>query len=184
MNKLDRWIDQQNAMETPKPVDLTGYLTETAANDLYLGKTEEARDSAKLGGVVAANYALKTDIPAQPTWQYWTPTLTGWSDTPTVYARYMKSGKTVHFVVSVSGTSNSGDGRISLPFRAANIHTNVKWLGVCQGGNSGGYIATPGKWQIDNNGTEIITYADFAGTGWHTSGYKSVQLEGFYESAT
>lgn len=51
MNKLDRWIDQQNAMETPKKVDLTGYLTETAANSLYLGKTATAADSDKLDGL-------------------------------------------------------------------------------------------------------------------------------------
>ena len=50
MTKLDRWIEQQNTHETPKPVDLSGYLTETAANDLYLGKTEEASDSFRLGG--------------------------------------------------------------------------------------------------------------------------------------
>lgn len=184
MTKLDRWIDQQNAMETPKPVDLSGYLTETAANDLYLGKTEEARDSAKLGGVVAANYALKTDIPAQPTWQDWTPTLTGWSGTPIVTARYSVHGKTVQFAVSVVGTSNSVSARISLPtgLTAANIHSNHEWNGACQIATSTNQAAA-GRWRIGNNGTYISVDTDWADGTWATTGEKAVKLSGFYEVA-
>lgn len=183
MSKLDRWIDQQNTVEIPKKVDLTGYLTETAANDLYLGKTAIATNSYRLGGVVAANYALKTDIPAQPTWQDWTPTLTGWSGTPIVTARYSVHGKTVHFAISVVGTSNSALARITLPtgLTAANIHTNHEWNGACQLYDD--ITPSGGRWRIGNNGSYISVNKDWAGGSWATTGEKTVKLSGFYEVA-
>lgn len=181
--KLDRWIDQQNTHETPKKVDLTGYLTETAANSLYLGKTAIATNSYRLGGVVANDYALKSDVPPEPTWQDWTPTLTGWSGTPIVTARYSVHGSTVHFVISVVGTSNSTLAQITLPagLTAANIHANHEWNGACQIYTS---QAAAGRWRIGNNGTYISVNTDWANGSWATTGTKSVQLSGFYETGS
>lgn len=196
MTKLDRWLDQQNTKETPKRVDLSDYLTLTQGNllyatrthnhdDSYLGKTAQARDSFRLGGVASFNYALKTDVPPEPKWQDWTPTLTGWSGSPIVTARYSVHGSTVHFAISVVGTSNSAWAQITLPtgLKAANIHVNHKWNGACQISASTNQAAA-GKWQISNNGTYISVYTDWADGTWATTGSKAIQLSGFYETAS
>lgn len=163
MSKLDRWIDQQNTHETPKPVDLSDYLTVTNGD---------------------ARYALKSDVPPEPTWQDWTPTLTGWSGTPIVTARYSVHGSTVHFTVSVVGTSNSASALITLPtgLTAANIHVNYEWNGACQIATSTNQAAA-GRWRIGNNGTYISVHLDWADGTWATTGAKAVKLSGFYEAA-
>ena len=136
MSKLDRWIDQQNTHETPKPV-----------------------------------------------WQSWTPTLTGWSGTPIVTARYVVHGSTVHFTVSVVGTSNDEVAWINLPtgLTAANIHANHEWNGACQIATSTNQAAA-GRWRIGNNGTYISVDTDWADGNWATTGAKAVKLSGFYEA--
>src|SRR5690606_38953756 len=53
-------------------------------------------------------------------WSSWTPTLLGFSGTPTVsYAKYKQIGKTVHVIIGVSGTSNSGGKTFTPPVPAA-----------------------------------------------------------------
>ena len=184
LKRIERRLETLETKETPRRVDLTDYLTETAANDLYLGKTAIATNSYRLGGVVAANYALKSDVPPEPKWQDWTPTLTGWSDTPIVTARYVVHGNTVHFAISVVGTSNSALALITLPtgLTAANIHANHEWNGACQISTSPKQAAA-GKWRIGNNGTYISVHLDWADGSWATTGAKIVQLSGFYEVA-
>lgn len=44
-------------------VDLSNYATKDELQDYALPKNERATDSFKLGGVIASEYALKTDIP-------------------------------------------------------------------------------------------------------------------------
>lgn len=184
MSKLDRWIDQQNTHETPKPVDLSDYLTVTNGDARYLGKTAIATNSYRLGGVDANDYALKSDVPPEPTWRDWTPTLTGWSGTPIVTARYSVHGSTVHFVISVVGTSNSASALITLPtgLTAANIHVNHEWNGACQIATSTNQAAA-GRWRIANNGSIIYVYKDWDDGTWATTGAKAVKLSGFYETA-
>lgn len=160
----------------------TNPISLTYANSAYLGINSKASDSFMLGGVVAANYALKSDIPAQPTWRDWTPTLTGWSGTPIVIARYSVHGSTVHFAISVVGTSNSEWARITLPtgLTAANIDPNHEWNGACQI-STGTDQEAAGRWRISNNGSIIYVNKDWVGGTWATMGAKAVKLSGFYE---
>lgn len=236
MTKLDRWIDQQNTRETPKPVDLSGYapsdhnhdttyapkthehaeyvkktgnetiagvktfsslpvlptatpttnnaIRKGYADNTYLGITDTAKDSEKLGGVASFNYALKTDLPAEPTWQSWTPTLTGWAASGrTLACRYSVSGKTVHFTVYVYGTSNGTSAIIGLPYglNAVNI-ANLYWRGVSAGMDNGSSLTTPIMWQIAPNGSVINVYSSLAAGSWTSSGNKFVAFEGFYET--
>lgn len=162
MTKLDRWIDQQNTHETPKPVDLSDYLTVTNGD---------------------ARYSQVGHTHPEPKWQDWTPTLTGWSGTPIVTARYSVHGSTVHFAISVVGTSNSASARITLPtgLTAANIHTNHEWNGACQISTSTNQAAA-GRWRIGNNATYISVFKDWDDGSWATTGAKAVKLSGFYEA--
>ena len=141
MTKLDRWLDQQNAKETPKRVD--------------------------------------------PTWQSWTPTLTGWSMINLTRAcRFMREGNAVYFNVYVYGTSNSTGARISLPpgLPAVNI-TNLYWRGISAGMDNGVNLTTPIMWQISPGGTEIFCYSNLSAGGWTASGGKLVAFQGFYETS-
>lgn len=182
MTKLDRWIDQQNAMETPKRVDPTLFAPAEHVHP-YLPIGGTAVDSARLGNQLPSYYAKASDIPAEPTWQSWTPTLTGWSGTPIVTARYSVHGSTVHFAISVVGTSNSASAWITLPtgLTAANIHTNHEWNGACQIAASTNQAAA-GRWRIGNNATYISVFKDWDDGSWATTGAKAVKLSGFYEA--
>lgn len=173
--KLDRWIDQQNTHETPKPVDLSDYLTVTNGDARY----------SQVGHNHDSVYAPKLHTHPEPTWQDWTPTLTGWSGTPIVTARYSVHGSTVHFAISVVGTSNSGSAWITLPtgLTAANIHATHEWNGACQISTSTNQAAA-GKWRIDNKGTYISVRPDWADGDWATTGSKAVKLSGFYETGS
>ncbi|MGI6156630.1 MAG: hypothetical protein ACOYEB_12015 [Enterococcus lemanii] len=57
LKRIERRLETLETKEIPRRVDLTDYLTETAANSLYLGKTATADNSARLGGSAPADFA-------------------------------------------------------------------------------------------------------------------------------
>lgn len=184
MTKLDRWIDQQNAMETPKRVDPTLFAPAEHVHP-YLPIGGTAVDSARLGNQLPSYYAKASDIPAEPTWQSWTPTLTGWSMINLTRAcRFMREGNAVYFNVYVYGTSNSTGASISLPpgLPAVNI-TNLYWRGISAGIDNGVALTSPIMWQISPGGTEIFCYSNLSAGGWTASGGKLVAFQGFYETS-
>lgn len=121
------------------------------------------------------------DIPA-PQWQDLTPTLDGWSGTPTYQFRYLIEGKKVSFVVFVNGTSNSVNARIYLPpeLKSATVSL-LSWSGPIEYRLNNVPQSNPGKWRIPGNSQTIYLTTDFASGDWPSTGGKFVSFQGFYE---
>lgn len=106
--------------------------TATWAQDLYDGLTKvhdttgsllsEVVDTAQIKD--SAVTASKLDFTTF-TWEDYTPTLVGWSGTPTTTARYAQYGSTVKVFLDIEGTSNSTTTTVTLP---SNAKHKCRWL--------------------------------------------------------
>lgn len=115
-------------------------------------------------------------------WQDWTPTLIGWSGTPTILcARYCLIGKVCFFAVDVSGTSNNTDAKISAPFPTPDVTGLTSGGAIAYGINGGSALTVAGRWWIAQNSQQFQAYTNMASAGWATSGTKRVRIVGFYE---
>lgn len=141
------------------------------------GNLDDTNISGISGSKVAAASlppaALATDA-GGGAWTAWTPSLSGWSGTPTVTARYKKIGKTVHCVISVAGTSNSATTTITLPSTSANdtrVFSN----------NDNGSLECIGVALVSANSNVLTSRRGQSGTtgevwtAWAASGTKNIK---------
>lgn len=106
-------------------------------------------------------------------WLPWTPTLVGWSGTPTFTAKYKRIGKTVHIAFSILGTSNNATTTFTLPSTSVNdvrvaTSNNTSTL-ECVGlayVAAGSNIVTSRRGQSGSNGEFF--------TNWTASGGKNI----------
>lgn len=113
-------------------------------------------------------------------WTAWTPTMAGFSGSPTVtLARYLQIGKTVFVTLDISGTSNANTFTYTLP--VAPKSTLSTMLGAALD-NSAAVSTTPrADWTAAS--TTVTLYAAFVGTAWTTSGTKGYRATFTYEAA-
>ena len=118
-----------------------------------------------------------------PDWFAWTPTETGWTDTPTGVYRFNIKGRTVYFNISTTaGTSDTEGAVLTLPLTSANINTAMLYTGAC--GlcyDNSAALTTPCRWVITNNSANITFYKDMVKATWTASGTKRVSAQGFYQ---
>jgi len=118
---IEREIDRLKTKETPRSVDLSGYLTKAQADGFYLGITAKAADADKLDGLDSTAFLQVS------TWQAWTPSVIylGGTTNPTSltfdHARYCRTGDTVTFSIVATVARGSGNRTVvafSLPITA------------------------------------------------------------------
>lgn len=118
-----------------------------------------------------------------PDWFAWTPTETGWTDTPTGVYRFNIKGRTVYFNINTTaGTSDTTGAVLTLPLTSANISFNMLYTGAC--GlcyDNSAALTTACRWVITNNSANITFYKDMATATWTASGTKRVSAQGFYQ---
>lgn len=132
--------------------------------------------SVTVGEIVAVlrwgNDLLVLPMQSGPTWQNWTPTLTGWSADPAggLY-RYAQIGKVVICKIRQpnSGTSNATTKTMLAPVLSANV-SSMFWRGFGQGIDNGTTLTGPITAYIGANSTTIEFRSNFADATWTASG--------------
>lgn len=148
---------------------------------------------ATSNSVVATNITDASVTPAKllagtgstwPTTTY-SPTVTGWSGTPTTTARYIQTGKLVFLIFSIQGTSNATTATMTLPVAARSsggfVYDGMN--GYAQ--NNATEITTGSRWYIDPGASTTIVnfYKDTAFAVWTNSGQKLIRGYITYEVA-
>jgi hypothetical protein len=114
----------------------------------------------------------------EKTWTSFTPTVTGFSGTPTATGDYIKDGKLVTLRITISGTSNATGFTITnLPYAANKISHHLCW--IVNNAVHGSGVATTAV------GSQVLTLAPTPGgssTGWTNSGNKGLFVTINYES--
>lgn len=116
-------------------------------------------------------------------WASWTPTLVGWSGTPTTVARYTQIGKLVSCYVSIEGTSNSTSTSFTLPVSSNTTSMNGNsTYPIARVRDNGTYITNqPGV--IDINNGIVTVYKNSNLDAWTASGTKTVIVQFFFEAS-
>jgi len=111
---------------------------------------------------------VTTDGDIGGAWKTWSPTVTGFSGTPTVeLARYTVHGKTCTLCISINGTSNASTFTFTLPVNAIATYTPDFYARVID--NTSTYLT--GLVEI-SNATTAGVYTNPAGDAFTTSGSK------------
>lgn len=152
-------------------LDSTAFaLTGHDHNAAYLGITAKAADSDKLDGLDSSAF-LQTSAYAT-----WTPTLVGWSGTPTVYCYYYKLGRIMFFSAIISGTSDSTSTSFTLP-EANGLSEYSGAMGWCT--DNGTAFTTPGRFSISVGSNVCRAYTNMATGAWTASGTKRISVYGW-----
>jgi hypothetical protein len=179
---LDAWIDE---FRISKGVARhIANFTAPAAAYSDTSETDTIRTLTNLQAMLADN--ITHDVPPQivrdavfstrGVWTSYSPTVDGWTGSPTVVAYYYRTGNLVMVSFDVSGTSDGSDGdiaTIALPFTAA-TNAGLGWIVAGYGIDNSVTLATPIEVGISSAGTVIACYKDFAATVWTKSGTKRV----------
>lgn len=116
-----------------------------------------------------------------PAWSTWSPTVVGWSSTTAAIYRYQEVGTSVTVQIYVTGTSNSVNTSVTLPF-TAKTEANRVWDFVLRGrDNSGSHTSM--LCEFGSGATQADFYSALTGTGWTASGTKEISLTFTYERA-
>lgn len=118
------------------------------------------------------------------TWNTWSPTFYGWSDTPAGQYYYALIGKIVILNIYMSdGTSNAAYASLTLPVTATNATNH--W-GVCGFAvDNGSVLTAPAVWNVNYDSTSAIQFGKAYGAlqGWTNSGTKRVLCQAIYQAA-
>lgn len=112
-----------------------------------------------------------------PVFAAWTPTLGGFSGTPTVTARVTRFGKIAFCHLLISGTSNATTFTFTLPYTSANTTTQRMQVLIQNNG-----VTAAGMMDILANSTTVNVYLA-SGGAFTGSGTKGAYLTFFYEMA-
>lgn len=125
-------------------------------------------------------YSYMANPRGYPGWFNFTPSLTGFSGTPTVnVARFMVIGNTCFIKLDATGTSNSTSSGFTAPISTTS-QANNDMLAI-QVVNNGISLAQPGDAYISGAGTAWGVYRDSTGTAWTNSGGKQFRIYGSFE---
>ena len=120
-------------------------------------------------------YSYEVNPQGWPGWFNYTPTLSGFSGTPTVQlAQFAVVGRTVFLAIGFTGTSNATTTSATLPIAMANVAQTPITPAVVT--NSGSAQASPGRWvPLGNSTTLRVDKAWNVPDGWTASGTKAAQ---------
>ena len=114
-------------------------------------------------------------------WATWTPTVVGFSGTPTVVARYKKIGKTVFCRLRVDGTSNATSFTVTLPLKH-NVNASIYAVGRTQDNTTSfdwGFLIIVAN---ATTTTACQIYRAVNTSGWTAANTKSFHGIFFYET--
>lgn len=141
-------------------------------------------DYSLANAAIGANYHSYAANPqGWPGWFNWSPTLVGWSGTPTVQARFNVVGKICHLAVFISGTSNANSTTFTLPIAVSSIGMTTWFGGWGRMTDNGTSDTALGVLEIDTSDTtKAHIFRNGTGIpGFTTSGTKTVIAQSFYE---
>jgi hypothetical protein len=154
------------------------YITAVSSTVLTVtGGTDYTVANSAISGVYYSKAATPQGFPQ---WFNYTPSLVGWSGTPTIaFARFNMIGKHVTTIISITGTSNSGTTTATTPVTSTAAHYEGN-TGLCR--NNGALDIAPARVYLADANTFQV--ARLAGTGaWTASGTKEVRFVAIYEAA-
>ena len=114
--------------------------------------------------------------------QYTGTTVLGWSGSPTASVYTRKLGKSVFVSFGITGTSNANYAELTVPY--ANNSSQQFSAPDSSGEDNGSYLSTAGLVYMSTSSSTVNIYKDAspAGTGWTSTGTKSVQGSFTYQS--
>jgi hypothetical protein len=130
----------------------------------------EAKETPTVKPVDLSKYLVAKD------WIAYTPTVTGWSETPYVQAKYLYLSNLLVINCYVQGTSNSTTTRITLPPGFKVIAGVQQFIGPIRAMNNGTYLTNGGMWISSQNSTYIDCYINYNLQSFAASGSKQVQF--------
>jgi hypothetical protein len=108
-------------------------------------------------------------------WTSYSPSVVGWSATPTIEAAYYRTGNMIHLRVFVIGTSNANNITIDLPVTAISGLTHGWYSIIGYAEDNGTPLSTPAMALIAPSGTVATCFKDASeNVLWTTSGQKVV----------
>lgn len=126
----------------------------------------------------------KTALGTYTAWAAWTPTLSGWSGTPTTTARWTQIGKLVTVEIAVSGTSNATNCVFTLPVAPAFGGLLNIAVPIARAADNGTYVTTGGPFiDLISGSTTANCYKDATGTTWTNANSKTILAIFSYEVA-
>ncbi len=124
---------------------------------------------------ISANYhSYMANPQGYPAWFNFAPSLSGWSGSPTVAARFHVIGRLCTVMIDVStGTSNSTSATAVAPITAgaSAIPTMAAPFSAT---NAGTLSATPGRAHINASSSTITFTRDWSGAAWTSTGTKLI----------
>ncbi len=125
-------------------------------------------------------YSYMANPRGYPGWFAFTPSLTGFSGTPTVnVARFMVIGNTCFIKLDATGTSNATTAGFTAPISTTSQTNNDM---IAQGvTNNTVSVAQPGDAYLSGAGTTWAVFRDSTGTAWTNTGTKAFRVYGSFE---
>ncbi len=171
-----------NQSACPTSTTDTGIIVADGTNGKKIKSTPAKVDaSGNMELPSAASLKLKSYNVGE--WASWTPTLTGWSGTYAVVARYSVVGKICFWMLYINGISNATTASATLPFKSKNV-TNAYWGSANNYAvNAGTAISAASRWNISANSNVVSFYSNMATGAWTNSGDKRIYSNGWFEIA-
>jgi hypothetical protein len=112
---------------------------------------------------------------------FFTPTVVGYSGTPTVTTRFSIKNRIVYYIGYLDGTSNSTSKTVTLPIDAATL-SNAEWGGTnISLMDNDAWVTAASKWWINNGDTKITFYKNMVSAAMTNSGRCLIRFIAFYE---
>lgn len=171
------------------PVGCKLKLTQTTAKYFYVVSAAFSTDTTVTvtGGsdyslanaaITSPCYSYQSSPQGFPHWFNYTPTFSGFSNTPGVnISRFHIESRFVRWnlIMDVDGTSNANTFSSSIPIQASSC-AYAFWEGHLSGMDNNNVLVHPSFYYISSSGTTVVFRKEISSldTGWTTSGKKAV----------
>lgn len=154
-----------SAFSTDTTVTVTGGSDYTLAN----------------AAITLPSYSYVSNPQGFPGWFNWTPSPTGYTGSPTVFARFTVLGRLCTAYIDVTGTSNATTLTFTLPIAVGAGQTDGPILLISFLKDNTVTLNAPGRVALPGSGSTATCSKDMSGTAWSASGTKQILTEFAYE---
>lgn len=132
--------------------------------------------------ITAASYSYVANPQGFPGWFAFAPAPSGWAATPTSEGRFSVVGRICNAFIYITGTSNSTSAGATLAIARANqAQANSTYYNAIRAADNGANLSTAVMSQLPRASATVSYFKDWTGTGWTSSGTKTVWSNFTYE---
>lgn len=163
-------------MADQKLTALTETTSPATSDDVYVVTTPGGTPASRRCTI--ANLRTAMSAPVEGAWTDYSSssTVVGWSSLSTKEIFYKQTGKVVHVIYNLQGTSNANNVTFTLPLAAVATPTINAWATWASDNSTN----TIGYGTLAGGASTVTINKDPAATAWNTSGSKYAIGEFFY----